>query len=170
MRFVGRSVIAGLGWMLVCPLPLPGQQVNRVTVDVGAGVAVTDFGGVDAESRRTGAGLVLAGRVSYPVLRQLIVEGGFAYYQGDHASRSLFPELGIQLAFPFESWWPYVGVGGGFQQILEEGGGSNGTVHGAAGVRRQLSRKWGVRAEVRGRVIVPTSFLADFTFGAAWTF
>jgi hypothetical protein len=79
--------------------------------------------------------------------------------------RSLFPEVSIQLAFPFEAWWPYVGIGGGYQQILDGGGGSNGTVHGAVGVRRRLSRHWGVRAEVRGRVIVPTSFIADFTWG-----
>jgi hypothetical protein len=170
MGFADRTVLAVLGWTLLCALPLPGQQLHRMTMDVGAGPSVADFGGFDEESRVTGTGLAVGGRFSYPVSRQLILEAGLTYFHGAVAERSLFPEFSIQLAFPFEAWWPDIGIGGGFQQILEEGGGNNGTVHGAAGVRRRLSRHWGVRAEVRGRVIVPTSFMADFTFGGGWTF
>lgn len=162
--------VLALGWTLLCASPVSSQQVHRVTWDVGVGPSLFDIGGFVEDSRRTGVALSLVSRLSYPVNRQLIVEAAFTYVEDDAADRSLVPELGLQMAFPVKQWWPYVGVGGGFQQILEDGGGSNGTVHVVTGVRARLARHFGLRAEARGRVIVPSSGMADLTFGGGWTF
>lgn len=170
-----RTLLCALAWTLLSVASLSAQEVRRVTVDVAVGASVYDFGGADEESRESGAGFVLASRVSIPLVRALIVEAGVTYFQHERSfaaqtSRSLFPELGVQLVFPSGPWWPYVGIGGGWQQILDTGGGTNGTVHGSAGVRRRLSRHWGVRGEMRGRIIVPFAFMADLTLGGGWTF
>lgn len=142
-------------------------------MDVAAGASVYEFGGADTESQERGTGFVIATRLSFPLVRAVIVETGITYFQDARSiatRRSLFPEFGVQFVFPLGPWWPYAGVGGGWQQILDSGGGSNATIHGSAGVRRRLSRHWGIRGEVRGRIIVPFSYLMDLTLGGGWTF
>jgi hypothetical protein len=62
---------------------------------------------------------------------------------------------------------PFLGGGAGFAQVLnEEDEDAVGTLHAVVGLRVDLSRTWGARAEMRARAVRPwTGNTLDILFG-----
>ncbi len=171
LRIVSRACVASFGFLLLST-PMPAQQRNR-TLTVAVGPSLYDFGGADEESRLSGVGFVFAARLDHALAETVIAEVSVGYFEYRHERergpvRSLLPEVNVQYARANGVVRPYIGIGGGLDVRLQHG--TAGTVHAVLGTRVALAPRWNVRAEVRGRVLVPFSAWADLTLGAERTF
>lgn len=107
-----------------------------------------------------GVAPMLAIRGSTPVSSVLVLEAGVIATRPDQIGRTemfVAPEAMIQLALPFESLVPYMGLGFGgvFDFNGDDGVGSTAamTLSGAVGVRYWLNPQLGLQGEFRGRGI-----------------
>jgi hypothetical protein len=126
----------------------------------------------------TGLAPMMAIRGTVPISSVLNIEAGIIgsrpkYPLGDNTT-FIAPEAQLQLALPFESIIPYMGLGTG--AVIHFGNGENGssqvdmTISGSLGARVWLSDSVGIQAEFRGRGIGFdfASSSAEYSAGLAW--
>jgi hypothetical protein len=133
----------------------PGSSLperNRPAVSVLAGASPYDLSG-------TGTAIFGSLRYDVPWGRLVIIEPGLTVLryenQFDENITYLLPEVSAHVQVPSGPVRPYLGGGLGFTEFLSGRGGSELTLHAAAGVRVLLTDNWGIRGEARLRSIDP---------------
>lgn len=162
-----RAALAGfLVSTILLPLPAAGQRRARAGPESAILIGYSRNNLSDRDDGFTGfAGL------AFPVGRRLLVEPALGYltYRNDFGQRThwLFPELSIQAQLRVGAVRPFLGIGGGAGIASRVGSDHwEGTLLGTGGIRLQLARGWGGRAEIRGRAVPPWSGHSfDFNLG-----
>lgn len=121
----------------------------------------------------TGNGLVGAFRFEVPARLYMIIEPSLSFLRWQPltgtASTHLMPELGLQVQGYVGRMHPYIGGGLGYSTPTRTAPGLQQnffTLHAAAGVRFYLTRRFGLRAEVRARSVDPwQGTTVDMTLG-----
>lgn len=171
MKRLRSRGIRVLAWMLAAsiaaaagPDPVAGQQ--GVALTALAGPAPYDLSG-------TGTAMVVGFAAELPLSAHIGIETGvralrYRSQVGDHVSH-LMPEVGLRAAAEVGSVRPYLGVGLGPSLVVEGPGGTELTLHGAAGARVPLSAEWALRPEARIRSIRPwVGSAAELTVGMSY--
>jgi hypothetical protein len=125
----------------------------------------------------SGLAPMLAIRGSMPISSVLVLEAGVVGTRSDQVGRSamfLAPEAQVQIALPFESFVPYMGLGlGAVVDFIGTDAGSSQlsmTVSGSLGIRSWLNERIGIQTEFRGRGIgfdfARSS--SEYSLGLAW--
>ena len=164
-----RSVVPLAALALACAATMQAQPGGgdtrpRPLVTFMAGPSSYDLSG-------TGTAAFGAVRFDVPVGRVFVVEPGVAIFrytaQSSDAITYLFPEVSFQAQLP-GAVRPYLGGGIGFTEFISGRGGTDVTLHAAAGVRVPVANGWGLRGEARLRAVDPfhgNTF--DFGFGVS---
>ena len=139
------------------------QTGSRLTLSGLAGPSPYDLSG-------TGTGFAAALEFNWRPTPGLVIEPGLTYftYESQFSERIhyLMNELSVQGELPLGRVRPFLGGGAGFAQVAEEDEDLVGTLHAVVGLRVDLSRAWGARAEMRVRAVRPwTGNTADILFG-----
>jgi len=136
------------------------------------------LGVVSYELVQSGVAPMLAVRGTTPISTVIILEAGLVAsrpeYQIGRNSTFLAPEAQLQLALPFNSVVPYMGLGAG--AVFDLGSGADGgsdfdmTISGSLGLRAWLTNRMGIQAEFRGRGIGFdfAGSSAEYSVGLAW--
>jgi hypothetical protein len=152
-----RSLVPFAVLGMVCALPMLAQRSlpdprPRPAVTFMVGPSSYDLSG-------TGTAAFGAVRFDVPVGRVFILEPGVAIFrytaQSTDAITYLFPEVSFQAQVPGGGVRPYLGGGIGFTEFLSGRGGTDLTLHTAAGVRVAVANGWGIRGEARLRSVDP---------------
>ncbi len=126
---------------------------------------------------QTGNAPMLALRGSTPISTVLVLEAGIVGAMPDQVGRSgmfLAPEAQVQIALPFDSFVPYMGLGLGAVVDFNgpDAGGSHlsMTVSGSLGIRTWLNERIGIQTEFRGRGIGFDfgGSSSEYSVGLAW--
>jgi hypothetical protein len=156
--------LALVGAGLLAPVSVRAQTGSRLTLGGLAGPSPYDLSG-------TGTGFAAALEFNWRPTPGLVIEPGVTYftYQSQFSEQIhyLMNELSIQGELPLGRARPFLGGGAGFAQVLnEEDEEAVGTLHAVVGLRVDLSRTWGARAEMRARAVRPwTGNTLDILFG-----
>lgn len=164
MRYSTKPILVALLALAASPSLAAAQRGGST---LAAGINRYDIQGA------SGTDWVIAARFAIPVGAYGIAEPGVTFLRWRPAIGTkityLIPELSFQMQGYVKSLRPYIGAGIGYSTP------SRGALavtenflalHAAAGVRLYLSRRWGLRAEVRARSINPWSGTTiDMTFG-----
>jgi hypothetical protein len=157
-----RLALAGI--VLLAPATALAQTGSRLMLSGLAGPSPYDLSG-------TGTGFVAALELSWRPVSGLVVEPGMTYftYESQFSERIhyLMNELSVQGELPRGGIHPFLGGGAGFARVLDESENElELTLHAVGGLRVDLSRSWGARAELRVRSVRPwTGNTADILFG-----
>jgi len=156
-----RLAVVGAG--LLAPVTALGQTGSRLTLSGLAGPSPYDLSG-------TGTGFAAALEFNWRPTPGLVIEPGLTYftYQSQFSERIhyLMNELSVQGELPLGRVRPFLGGGAGFARMLEENEDAVATLHAVAGLRVDLDRAWGARAELRVRAVRPwTGNTADILVG-----
>jgi hypothetical protein len=125
----------------------------------------------------SGLAPMLAIRGSTPISSVLVLEAGMVGTMADQVGRSamfLAPEAQVQIALPFDSFVPYMGLG--FGAVIDFNGPDAGrshlamTVSGSLGIRTWLNEQLGIQTEFRGRGIGFDfdGSSSEYSLGLAW--
>lgn len=157
-----RLALAGIGF-LAPGASASAQTGNRMALSLAAGPSPYDLSG-------TGTGFAAAAQFSWRPVVGLVIEPGLTYftYESQFSERLhyLMNELSVQGELPLWRVRPFLGGGAGFARVLEENEELVGTLHAVVGLRVDLSRAWGARAEMRARAVRPwTGNTVDILFG-----
>ena len=121
---------------------------------------------------------MLAFRAATPLTAVLIIEGALLAarpgQQFGETTTFIVPEAQVQLALPFTTVVPYMGLGVG--AAIDFRGGAGGgtqtdlTISGSLGIKTWFSDTVGAQAEFRGRGIDPdfTGSSSEYTVGMIW--
>jgi hypothetical protein len=148
---------------LLAPVTALAQTGSRLTLSGLAGPSPYDLSG-------TGTGFAAALELSWRPTRGLVIEPGLTYftYQSQFSEQIhyLMNELSVQGELALGRARPFLGGGAGFASVVDEDDEVVGTLHAVGGVRVDLNRTWGVRAEIRVRAVRPwTGNTVDILFG-----
>ena len=153
--------VAGAG--LLAPVTAVAQTGSSLTLSGLAGPSPYDLSG-------TGTGFAAALEFNWRPTPGLVIEPGVTYftYQSQFSQQIhyLMNELSVQGELPLGRVRPFLGGGAGFAQVIDEDDDAVATLHAVAGLRVDLDRDWGARAELRLRAVRPwTGNTADILFG-----
>ena len=156
-----RLAVVGAG--LLAPVTALAQTGSRLTLSGLAGPSPYDLSG-------TGTGFAAALEFNWRPMPGLVIEPGLTYftYQSQFSERIhyLMNELSVQGELPLGRVRPFLGGGAGVAQVVEENEDLVATLHAVGGLRVDLSRAWGARAEMRVRAVRPwTGNTVDILFG-----
>ena len=165
MRLGSRLIAAAL--ILPAAAGVSPARAQRGGATLAGGVSRYSLQGA------TGYGLVGAFRFEVPVRLYMIVEPSVSFLRWQPLvgakSTHLMPELGLQVQGYMGRLRPYVGGGLGYSTPTRRAPGLSQdffTLHAAAGVRLYLSRRLGLRAELRARSVDPWQGMTyDMTLG-----
>ena len=161
MKVPGRWVVEVV---MVAGVGLAGalgpSAASAQAISVGGGASSYDLSG-------TGTSWVAAARFDGPVWAGLRWQAGLSVFRyetqsGEDVTLGL-PEAGVEWHLPLARVPLYVGAGAGYS--LESGDADDApTLYGAVGLDLELARGWGVRPEVRVRIVDPwVGTMGDFT-------
>ena len=157
-----RLALAGVG-LLAPGASASAQAGSRLALSLAAGPSPYDLSG-------TGTGFAAAMELSWRPVSGLVIEPGLTYftYESQFSERIhyLMNELSVQGELPLRRVRPFVGGGAGFARVVSDSEELVATLHAVGGLRVDLSRAWGARAEMRVRAVRPwTGNTVDFLFG-----
>ncbi|MGZ8398195.1 MAG: hypothetical protein ACXWWN_04075 [Gemmatimonadales bacterium] len=155
--------LAVVGAGLLAPVTALAQTGSRLTLSGLAGPSPYDLSG-------TGTGFAAALEFNWRPTPGLVIEPGLTYFtyqsQSSEQIHYLMNELSVQGELPLGRVRPFLGGGAGFAGVVDENEEVVGTLHAVGGLRVDLNRSWGARAEMRVRAVRPwTGNTVDILFG-----
>jgi hypothetical protein len=157
-----RLALAGI--TLLSPVTALAQTGSRMALSGLAGPSPYDLSG-------TGTGFAAALELTWRPMSGLVIEPGATYftYESQFSERIhyLMNELSVQGELALGRVRPFLGGGAGFARVLDDSDEELvATLHAVGGLRVDLNKTWGARAELRVRSVRPwTGNTADILFG-----
>ncbi len=155
---VAQGIVAAVA-LLAHPEASAAQQRSRTLFSVSAG---SSGGELPAAGERVGP--LWAVRVERTIVGFVVLEPGLAVFMGNEWD--FFPELSLQMEAPYGLVRPYIGGGVGYALLATDS--NRGTLHLVGGIRFVPKGNWGLRAEIRPRLLPDGWYIIDATVGVSW--